>query len=1048
MKKELNFKKKSLFTYKSLVFFLGVSILSISSSIAQKLSITDEKFNEHKAAGDKYLADEEYYLAAQEYHKAEKLKPTDHFILFQLAESYRKYQDYDDAENWYRKLCSTPDNTYPLAPFWLAMMEKTNGKYIEAEGTFSAFVKTFQPKNDEDKNKLKEAEFEYKGCVYAIEQLRRPIKQNSLTILPVPVNSKNTDYAPMIFFHDSSIVITSSRADAKGTELNLATGEARSDNFRFEKIGERWVRHHNDDNFDIVNTPKDDGAGELTHDQNKYYYTICDPECAIFVSKKVKGKFTKPLKLNKNINATGYWNAQPTVSPTADTMFFVSKRPGGKGQHDIWMSVNKDKTGANEEWGSAMNLVNINTPYVEITPFWDDHTNTIYFASNGHVGFGGWDIYVAKGVKRDSIVNLGLPFNSNRDDFYFTLGKEKGYMVSNREGGIGHDDIYSFNIHVKESEVGSIPKDSFTDAQSVASVGRIIIGDNQQPISDLPVFLKDETGQIIKEAKTNANGEFRFDNLPPDKNFKITINESDPRIKTQIDYQVEKKPLAAIKPGFDPKSEVEGSGKVINKASKAGVSKVGVVITNDQGKVVKKAKTNSSGEFVAAGLTGSKSYDAKLENPNSKQEITSNFKLENEPISKPILGDTIVANTSTSGTKSTSYNTTNSGATINSTNTGISTNANNTTVSAITNQQTVTTVTNQQVAINTQSEPIVPIETPREEVAKPIEVAVSDGVTEDPTTKKVVSKTKIQKATRLENTGYDTPTKTRPSAYASVSGSKSKIVVDHFKIKSSNTKPSKVFFENVYFDFNSVELSPSAKKAIDNLITYYGDHKEIQIEIKAYSDGFGTPDYNKQLAEQRGKACYDYFIGRGVDQTALLIVPVGELNPVANNGSFAGRQLNRRVEFSTVGAKDPFQPEAMVYIIEPRMTIFSISRKFGMTMNELKEMNGDIDPANLKAYSTLRVKRTPDAVNIAPASIDFIKSGKQEYRFKNMQFIPVDDATQPAQNEKVSDNEYVVQPQETLFSIAKRNGITVDQLMQLNGLTDNSITIGQRLRIK
>jgi outer membrane protein OmpA-like peptidoglycan-associated protein/tetratricopeptide (TPR) repeat protein len=972
-------------------------LLVTNISTAQKLSITDEKFNEHKEAGDKYYEDEEFFLAAQEYHKAEKLKPTDHYILWRLAESYRLFQDYDDAEIWYEKLGAHPDHNYPLAQFWLGLMEKVQGKYIEAEATLSSFSKNFQPKTEEDRIKLKEADFEYKGCIYALEQLKKPLRDHSVTLLPPPVNSKSIDYAPLVFFHDTSIVITSSRADAKGAELNLATGEARSDNFRFEKSGGKWVRHHNDDNFDIVNTSKDDGAGELTRDKNKYYYTICDPECAIYVSKKVNGKFTKSIKLNKNINANGYWNAQPTLSPTADTMFFVSKRPGGKGQHDLWMSVNKDKAGTTEDWGPALNLVNINTPYIEISPFWDDHTNTIYFASNGHVGFGGWDIYVAKGSKRDSIVNLGLPFNSSRDDFYFFLGQEKGYFVSNREGGIGKDDIYTFDIKMKESQVGNIPKDSFADAQSVASVGRIILGDSQQPIADLPVYLKDENGEIIKEARTNSNGEFRFENLPPDKNFKITINESDPRIKTQIDYQVEKRAdVAAIAPSStsslpanssDGTGEYSGSGKVINKTTQKPAPNVPVTISNESGAVVKTVKTNANGQFFVAGLPAATSYSAKLSTPNPALSLNAKFKTESGQELKP----------------------------------------------ASTEQTTVAA---------TESKNIEPINssTSSESSLSTNTASVSTSESADKEPKTVATK---KESSSFENASFASSQDNAPGS------NKPKVVVDQFKIKSSNRKPSKAFFENIYFDFNAVEIGSPAKKAMDKLVEYYGNNKDIQIEIKAFSDGFGKPEYNKQLANQRGQACFDYLISRGVEQTALLLLPLGEGSPVANNNSFAGRQLNRRVEFSVVGAKAPYEPEAMAYVIEPKMTIFSIAKKFGMTQAELKDWNGGIDPADLKAYSTIRVKRTANAANIAPQSIDYVKSGTQEYKFVNMQFVPVESSSSNfvASNGNEGDF-YTVQPQETLYSIAKRNGLSVDQLLQLNGMTDNNIKVGQKLRIK
>ncbi|MDX2188297.1 MAG: carboxypeptidase regulatory-like domain-containing protein [Bacteroidota bacterium] len=995
---------------KNVIYILSFIIFIVATtnlSFAQKLSITDEKFNEHKVAGDKYFEAEDYYLASIEYHKCEKLKPTDHYTLWRLAESYRLYQDYDDAEIWYEKLGSHPDHNFPLAVFWKGLMEKVQGKYEEAEVTISEFTKTFQPKSDEDRLKLKEAEFEYKGCIYALEQKKKPLKDHSLKLLPAPVNSKANDYAPMIFFHDSSIVITSARADAKGTEINMATGEARSDNFRFEKNADKWVRHHNDDNFDVANTSADDGAGELTHDQTKYYYTQCNPECAIFVSKKVNGKFTKAVKLNKNINASGYWNAQPTVSPTADTMFFVSKRPGGKGEHDLWMSVNKDKTGEKEDWGPAINLANINTPYIELSPFWDDHTNTIYFASNGHEGFGGWDIYVAKGVKRDSIVNLGMPFNSSRDDFYFTLGKVKGYLVSNRPGGFGHNDIYSFDIHAKESEVGAVPKDSFAGAESVTSVGRIILGDNGQPLSNVSVYLKNDSGSVIKEAITNANGEFRFENLPPDKNFKIIINENDPRIKTQIDYQVQKKPGADVtttpsavatkklspnkSPVFESSKLVVAKGKVVSKSTKKPVPNAAIVVTNEQGDVVKTTKTNAAGQYSAVGLTGSTGYETKLENPNPDHVLTSSYTAvapppapKFEPSAEVQGKGTVVDKTTNTPVPEVPIVVTNDkGEEIKKTNTNASGEyfVAGLTGSTQYNSKLETPNPNYELksSFSSENKPVTeptPASTP---VSEPTPVA---GANPTPIEK--------QETQKMEPVAYKENNNATPASKAPLQGNKSKVRVDNFKISASNKKPSKAFFENVYFDFNSVEVSPAAKKAMDLLVTYYGSHKDIQIEIKAYTDGFGKPEYNKELAQQRAQACFDYFVGRGVDQTALLITPIGEGNFVGNNNSFAGRQLNRRVEFTLIGASEAYEPEAMAHILEPRMTLWSMAKRFGMTMDELKEMNGGLEPGAIKAYSVIRVKRPANGGKVSKETFDYINSGTQEMKFENNQFVPVE----------------------------------------------------------
>ncbi|TAG53681.1 MAG: LysM peptidoglycan-binding domain-containing protein, partial [Cytophagales bacterium] len=271
------------------------------------------------------------------------------------------------------------------------------------------------------------------------------------------------------------------------------------------------------------------------------------------------------------------------------------------------------------------------------------------------------------------------------------------------------------------------------------------------------------------------------------------------------------------------------------------------------------------------------------------------------------------------------------------------------------------------------------------ETKTPEKVIVSENKAEQT----MASEVKTPKPATKKAVSFSELPSEQPEAQNSVSnGTKSRFSIDNFKISSSAIKPSRTFFENVYFDFNSADLTAISKKAMDQLVQYYGENKEIQIDIKAYSDGFGNPAYNKNLAEQRGKACYDYFLAQGVDQTALVVTPAGENNPVANNNSFAGRQLNRRVEFAIIGSKTAFQPEAMAHVLEPRMTLFSVAKKYGMTMQELRNWNGGINAEDIKAYSVLRVRRPKNASKIAPASFNYINSGTEEMRFENGQFVP------------------------------------------------------------
>jgi outer membrane protein OmpA-like peptidoglycan-associated protein len=137
--------------------------------------------------------------------------------------------------------------------------------------------------------------------------------------------------------------------------------------------------------------------------------------------------------------------AHPTLSPDDKTLYFASDMPGSVGASDIFkVQINEDRT-----FGTPVNLgPKINTEARETFPYLTSE-EILYFASDGHPGLGGLDVFATKIAKNrfsEAILNVGEPVNSKMDDFTFIFAEEtrKGYFASNREGGMGADDIYSF----------------------------------------------------------------------------------------------------------------------------------------------------------------------------------------------------------------------------------------------------------------------------------------------------------------------------------------------------------------------------------------------------------------------------------------------------------------------------------------------------------------------------------------------------------------------------------------------------------------------------
>ncbi len=491
------------------------------------------------------FAQQDYHDAAMRFEAIAEFAPDNAKAAYMLAESYRRYFEYDKAEQWYLKTLDLDQlEEFPLAQYWAGNMLKSNGKYEQAKNQLEEFIHTNKYLDELEPALMDNAILVYNGCILATTQAEHtPKKVYMFENLGVNVNSSSQDFAPALFGSDSAIVLSSSREGSTGHQSFARFGEHFSDNYRFQVSEGKWEAIDNkEDNFNTLNTARNDGAGVLSYDGRKYYYTICDEqtngECAIYVSYFEKGTWKEPIKLNPNINPEGIWNAQPAISTTGDTLYFTSKREGGYGENDIWYSVRDNNLGE-EGWSEAINLGDtINTPHNDMAPNYHHETGGLFFASDGHEGYGGLDIFYVKNLKSE-VYNIGEPFNSSRDDFHFALGKNKGYLSSNRidEKGVGKDDIYSFNYFSYETVLLELPRD---DRFLVSTIRLGVTDPEGRPQEGVKIIVEGPDGVTELEAHTGTNGTVNLPNIPRNGPRVIKIPDDTTRItdkpKTKINF--------------------------------------------------------------------------------------------------------------------------------------------------------------------------------------------------------------------------------------------------------------------------------------------------------------------------------------------------------------------------------------------------------------------------------------------------------------------------------------------------------------------------------
>lgn len=423
---------------------------------------------------DRYFENNQFTEAIKYYQQALAQDEDNTKAKYGLAESYRETLDYESAEYYYGQVARLGSEVYPLAGYYFGLMKKLNGDYNEAIIELDKAVRFLKQNGFSEDDRYRkfyiQAKIEKEGCQFALNELSKPKSNRKFHLLGEPVNTESNEYAAYTYRHDSSLVISSGRAGGTGMLIDNKFGESLADIFRFSEIREdEWKEARDSDRFSrTVNSKWGDGAGAFNKGRTKYYFSQCGneetgdneevQECHIFVSELVDGEWQEPKKLNRNINKKGFDSKHPSLSPSGDTLFFASNLPGGMGGLDIWYSVSL----AGDNWGAAQNMGDqVNTAFREISPFYDANEKALFFASTGHRGFGGLDIFMARGKNflNPEIFNIGAPYNSNQDECFFMLGEKHGYVTSNRDGGVGGFDIYTFRIENDDEIISEIQVD-------------------------------------------------------------------------------------------------------------------------------------------------------------------------------------------------------------------------------------------------------------------------------------------------------------------------------------------------------------------------------------------------------------------------------------------------------------------------------------------------------------------------------------------------------------------------------------------------------------
>jgi outer membrane protein OmpA-like peptidoglycan-associated protein/tetratricopeptide (TPR) repeat protein len=449
---------------------------------------------------------------------------------FMVAESFRKSNRIKLAETFYAK-ASGPGVNDDSVRLYYAKALQANAKYDEAKTQLSeleASAETPAMKKRATRElmglsgleKLNEKESYYK--IKNLEAINTPFAEYSPNHMNGELYFTSSRANSRIYEASGTPFTDLYKAETKGANVDVNTIKALPDLINDSNINEGSITFTPDGRtmvFAKGNTGKRKGADDVD----------------LYISRFRNGQWAEPTPIN--INTLKYWESCPALSPDGKTLYFASNRPGGFGGNDIW-TAQMDSRG---RFGRVRNMgAEINTAGDDMFPYVAEN-GKLYFSSDGHPGYGSLDLFVVNRANGKTVIdNLGRPVNSTSDDFGLYLFKpDRGFFTSNRDGGKGDDDIYTFinedpNLRVVNYYLQGITYTTKADS-------------SREILPETKVSLLDETGNVMQDFVTGNDGKFLF-RIYENENYTL-IGETDGYIATRQHYTTNGKsiPLETLK---------------------------------------------------------------------------------------------------------------------------------------------------------------------------------------------------------------------------------------------------------------------------------------------------------------------------------------------------------------------------------------------------------------------------------------------------------------------------------------------------------------------
>ncbi len=502
------------------LFFLMVSIPASAQKNSKVASLCSK--------AEQCINNREFDKALSLLKQAQQKDPSYPDTYIMLGDIYNFTLRSDSAVKCYNKAIELLVNPDPMLYFIAANEGVKCAQYEGALRNYEIFLQ----KGLQYSEVFADAQKGMANCRFGIEAMSHPVKFHPEN-LGGSINSEWDESLASITADDAQLIFTVNRPKDKGTVCAFCMNEEDLYYSIRDEKGEWRMRNAVGA---PIKTGYNEGAQSISPDGNYLLYTMCDADfgmgsCDLYWSKRIGSKWSRPRNFGAPVNSHA-WESQPSMASDGRTIYFVSSRPGGFGKKDIWKTTmtSEGKFTVPENLGPS-----INTPEDDAAPFIHTDGRTLYFASNGRVGMGGYDLYYTT-LQQDGTwsepKNLGYPINTPADEIniFINANGTVAYMASDKDGGFGGLDLYSFELDDNlrpnpVTYVKGVVTDAVTGAPLEANIEMVDLNTKQvvtytQSDSETGEYLACiQTGSNILLNVSNPNYPFYSENFQVEKSY-------------------------------------------------------------------------------------------------------------------------------------------------------------------------------------------------------------------------------------------------------------------------------------------------------------------------------------------------------------------------------------------------------------------------------------------------------------------------------------------------------------------------------------------------